>query len=395
MEKEGLRHIIETQQFKKEWLEKDFFGEAEWMEKMNEKDPMLLKEFLRDKNIVLLFWEPSSRTRSSFYSAALRLGAGVEVVQGSKKEGDDYHLEFSSEIKGEIFEDSIRTFASYYDLIVIRHPEEGFVGKAVKILEEFDYGVAVINAGDGPGQHPTQALLDLYTIKKEFGRIDGLSVAFLGDLFYSRVIHSLVYLLAKFDTMMYFVSPPHLKMPPDIINHLIKHGSGFKEIDISRHEKIKADIWYVVRVQKERFRKEEDYLDAKGSYVVDKGFIERLKIGKKSRVFHPFPRADEIPAWQINDLDAQKRSIDKLPQAAYFRQVKNGLFVRMALLKMLLAPDKKMGDLAEQLIRPIAQCVVCGRLQCSEIGWAERKTAKDLAVAKVVCPSCRPKIANA
>lgn len=393
-EKERLHHIIETQQFDKSWLEREFFTELDWIEKINQMDPLLLKEVLRGKNIVLLFWEPSSRTRSSFYSAALRLGAGVEVIVGSKKDEEGrWQLVFSSEIKGEIFEDTIRTYASYYDAIVIRHYEEGSALRAAKILEEFNYPTAVINAGDGPGQHPTQALLDLYTIKKEFGRIDGLSVAFLGDLFYSRVVHSLAYLLTKFDTTMYFISSPHLKMPPDIINYLIKHRSNFREVDTSEAKKVKSDIWYVVRVQKERFRKEEDYLAVKGSYVVDRGFLKELKIGEKSRIFHPLPRVDEIPAWQISDSEAQKQSIDKMPQAAYFRQVKNGLFVRMALLKIILRPDlelRPLVDLWEQRIQPIAQCAICGRVECRDIGWGE-KGLKDLPFSKTVCPNCRPK----
>jgi aspartate carbamoyltransferase catalytic subunit len=394
-EKKRLHHIIATQQFDKSWLEK-FFKEVERIEKIYERNPLILKEVLRGKNIVLLFWEVSPRTRSVFYLSALRLGAGVEVIEGAKKENEKWELGFSSRIKGVLFEDIIRTFASYYDVLVIRHYKEGAVFRAVKVLEEFNYSTAVINAGGGSGrdQHPLQALVDFYTIKKEFGQIDGISVAFLGNLFYSRVVHSLVYLLSKFKVSMYFISPSHLKMPPDIINHLISQGINFEEIDDSNIGKVKVDMWYIVRVEKKDFRREKDYLTVKDNYVIDKRFLTRLAIAERDKIFHPFPRIDEIPAWQIGDQEIQDRSIDKLPQAGYFHQIKNGPFVAMTLLKMILAPDldlRMLSELWERKIKIIAQCVVCGRVKCNEIGWAEKPVSEISGLPKTVCPRCSPK----
>ncbi len=299
-----LKHLIEIQQFRDKELLNELFSLTEKME----ESPIPLKS---KKILATLFYEPSTRTRLSFESAMKRLGG--EVI------GTEDAPHFSSMVKGESLTDTIMVIGGFADIIVLRHYEEGSSKKASLVSE-----VPIINAGDGPGQHPTQALLDLYTIKKEIGRINNLKIGLLGDLLYSRTIHSLVWLLAQQEGIeLYFIGPEELPMPSDIIDYLNEKGIRFQENCNLHKISSTLDILYVTRIQKERIRNQETYKKIKDSYVIDKKILSLMK--ENTRILHPLPRVSEIP-----------EEVDKDPRAGYFRQAKNGLYLRMALLKMML-----------------------------------------------------------
>lgn len=271
------------------------------------------QESLRGKILATLFYEPSTRTRLSFESAMLKLGGSVISTENAK--------EFSSAVKGESIQDTIRIVSSYADLIVIRHFEEGAAKKAAS-----ESKVPVINAGDGAGQHPTQALLDLYTIYKETGRVNDLAVAMVGDLKYGRTVRSLCYLLGKFENIKtIFIAPKHLSINDDTKDYLSRHDIEFEEqTDLNKYLP-QADIVYMTRIQKERMP-DVEYRDAKGKYKITPESLKLLN--EKARLLHPLPHAEEIelPA-EIENTDAR---------VAYFRQAENGLYIRMALLSYLL-----------------------------------------------------------
>ena len=263
---------------------------------------------LKGKILAALFYEPSTRTRLSFEAAMIRLGGGVITADG---------FQFSSMYKGETVEDTMMMVGGYADIIAMRHPEQGSADKAASISP-----VPFINAGDGPGQHPTQALLDLYTIQKERGTVDGMHVAMVGDLKYGRTVHSLVYLLGLYKNMRFtFIAPDQLPMPEKVTSFLKERNIPYTETtDLSAG--FDADILYMTRVQKERFDNLAEYEALKLKYVLT---ADQLK-GKTVTVMHPLPRVGEI----TTDVDA-------LPTAAYFRQAKNGIPVRMALLWLMLS----------------------------------------------------------
>ena len=220
-------------------------------------------------------------------------------------------------------EDTIRIVDDYADVIVLRHYESGAAERASTVSS-----VPVINAGDGPGQHPTQALLDMYTIDKEIGRLDGISVAMVGDLANGRTVRSLCYLLAKYDDItLYFVAPEMVRMRPDIKQYLSDHGVFFSEETDLVEVAGKVDVIYQTRIQKERFGdRTDEYEEARGHYIIDRSILDAMK--DTTIVMHPLPRVDEIAP-----------EVDDDPRAAYFRQAQNGLYIRMALLNMLLLGD--------------------------------------------------------
>jgi aspartate carbamoyltransferase catalytic subunit len=258
-----------------------------------------------------LFYEPSTRTRLSFESAMLRLGG--------RAIGTDNAREFSSASKGETLEDTIRIVSGYADVIVLRHSEEGAARRAAAVSD-----VPVVNAGDGPGQHPTQALLDLYTIRDELGRVDGIRIAMVGDLANGRTVRSLAYLLGKYrDVEMRFVAPQPVGMREDIKRHLDEHGVRWSEETDLEAVLPEVDVVYQTRIQKERFADEAAYLAVKGVYRLDAAALRRLR--PDAIVMHPLPRVDEIAP-----------EVDADPRAAYFRQARNGVQIRMALLDMVL-----------------------------------------------------------
>ncbi len=264
---------------------------------------------LQGKIVATLFFEPSTRTRLSFESAAHRLGASVITVA---------HAASSSMNKGETLEDTIKTVEKLADIIILRHPEAGAAERAAKCTKK-----PFINAGDGANQHPTQALLDMLTIKRECGRIDGLTIGFVGDLKYGRTVHSLLYLLAHYKIRKIFlVSPKELRLPRMYLDLLKKAKVNCVETaDLSKSIK-EMDVLYMTRIQKERFKSEKEYLKLKGAYILTPAIVRKGK--KNLRILHPLPRVDEIAT-----------EVDAMPQAAYFRQAENGVYMRMALLKNL------------------------------------------------------------
>lgn len=264
---------------------------------------------LEGKILANLFYEPSTRTSSSFQAAMLRLGGRVIAIN---------EVKYSSITKGESLPDTIRTLESYCDVIVIRHPETGSAQTAAKAA-----CIPVINAGDGIGEHPTQALLDLYTIADELKRLDGLKVAMVGDLKYGRTVHSLTRLLRNFEAEFAFVSPEQLRMPDYILDELKADNHTYAEYE-DVHEVISdVDVLYVTRVQRERFPDPDDYERVKDFYVIDPELMAKAK--QDMTVMHPLPRVYEIDT-----------RVDDDPRAAYFRQMENGMYMRMALLAAVL-----------------------------------------------------------
>ena len=264
---------------------------------------------LEGKILATLFYEPSTRTRLSFETAMQRLGGGV-IGMGS--------VESSSVAKGETLTDTVRTVSQYADVIVIRHPRTGSAREAADAVP-----IPVINAGDGTGQHPSQALLDIYTIKKELGSLKNLTISTVGDLKYGRTVHALVELLSLYQARLFFVSPRALQMPEEITSHHKEKGIEIEETEDMVKAANASDLIYMTRIQKERFTDPSEYEKLKGSYIINEEFLKKLK--KKMTILHPLPRVDEITP-----------EVDTYPGAAYFRQVRNGVFVRMALLAMVL-----------------------------------------------------------
>jgi aspartate carbamoyltransferase catalytic subunit len=275
-----------------------------------EKHTTLLKQQI----LATLFFEPSTRTRLSFESAMQRLGGSV--IGFADPTG-------TSQKKGESLADTIRMADSYSDAIVIRHPQEG----AARLAAEFS-DVPILNAGDGAGQHPTQCLLDLFTILTEKKKIKGNNVVLLGDLKYGRTVHSLAYALSLFQANLTFVSPDTLKMPKEVIHECKEFG--VEPVSTSNLEKAikEADVLYATRIQRERFPDAEEYNRVVGSYKVDNVLLQQAK--EDLIVMHPLPRVVEI-----------EPEVDTTKHAVYFTQAFNGLPVRMALLSLILG-DKKI-----------------------------------------------------
>ncbi|KAI3997739.1 hypothetical protein MKX01_007626 [Papaver californicum] len=308
-EKFQLDDVIEAQQFDLDILNA-IFKVAREMENIEKRSGQ--SEILKGYLMSTLFYEPSTRTRLSFESAMKRLGGEVLTTENAR--------EFSSAAKGETLEDTIRTVEGYSDIIVMRHFESGAARRAAGTAS-----IPIINAGDGPGQHPTQALLDVYTIEREICKLDGIKVGLVGDLANGRTVRSLAYLLAKYrDVKIYLVSPDVVKMKDDIKDYLTSKGVEWEESADLIEVASKCDVVYQTRIQKERFGERIDlYEEARGKYIVDRTVLDVMQ--KHAVVMHPLPRLDEITV-----------EVDADPRAAYFRQAKNGLYIRMALLKLLL-----------------------------------------------------------
>ena len=266
-------------------------------------------DLLQGKILANLFYEPSTRTSSSFMAAMLRLGGQVIPIN---------NVQYSSVTKGESLPDTVRTLECYADVIVLRHPEAGAAATAAHYAQK-----PIINAGDGVGEHPTQALLDLFTIRNELDRIDGLRVAMVGDLKYGRTVHSLTKLLVNYDVELALVSPDSLKMPEDVLDVVRSSGHRFSLCSDVREVIARTDVLYVTRVQKERFADLAAYDLVKDLYVVDEELMAQAK--EKMVVMHPLPRVNEI-----------SYTVDDDPRAAYFRQMRNGMFIRMAILAAVL-----------------------------------------------------------
>ncbi|MFU8774090.1 MAG: aspartate carbamoyltransferase [Anaerolineales bacterium] len=300
------KDILSVKQFNRSDLDY-IFGVAHEMRVMVERIGTF--DLLKGKILANLFYEPSTRTSSSFTAAMERLGGSVIPIN---------EVRYSSVSKGESLPDTVRTLECYADVIVLRHPEVGASKLAAQYARK-----PIINAGDGVGEHPTQALLDLLTIVEELHQVDGLTVTMLGDLKYGRTVHSLARLLSSYDVQLHYVSPEILRMPKEIINEINKKGIQQKEhVDLDSVLP-ETDVLYVTRVQKERFSDVGEYERVKDAFVIDLDTMTRAK--SRMIVMHPLPRVSEISI-----------EVDADPRAAYFRQMEYGLYVRMALLAMVL-----------------------------------------------------------
>ena len=271
-------------------------------------------KILSGKIVSTLFFEPSTRTKMSFESAAYRLGANVLQLPPA---------EYSSLKKGESFLDTIKMVESYSDVIVVRHPFDGAARLASVTSRK-----PVINAGDGSNQHPSQTLLDLYTILEEKGTLENLSIAFVGDLKYGRTVHSLMRALTHFNPTVYFVAPQILQMPDYLLENLRKNNIKYEILSDFRDCLDKIDVFYMTRIQKERFLDVDEYEKLKGVYIINKKNI----IGKCKKdmiILHPLPRVDEIST----DLDSTKHAL-------YFKQAKNGIPIRQAMMLKVLEKEK-------------------------------------------------------
>jgi aspartate carbamoyltransferase catalytic subunit len=299
-----LRHIVESQQFTVPLL-MELFDRTQQMEKI------VARGGTRDyesRILAALFYRPSTRTRFSFEAAMYRLGGDVLSTERAN--------EFSSEVKGEQLEDTIRIISSCSDVIVLRHPEEGAAKRAAAVS-----AVPVINAGEGAGgQHPTQALLDLYTIYRECKALNGISVALIGALDEGRTARSLAYLLSKFERVkLYFISPAEMQIKPDILEYLDHHGVEYELAESPEKILSQIDVVYQTHIDRERLLRRDIDLSV---YNINPAVLKKMK--PKAVIMHPLPRSVEIDPEVDND-----------PRAVYFRQSRNGLFVRMALLTLL------------------------------------------------------------
>jgi aspartate carbamoyltransferase catalytic subunit len=299
----AFRHLIESQQFTVPLL-LELFERARRMERVVRRGGTL---DYRNRIMATLFYEPSTRTRLSFEAAMHRLGGQVLSTEQARA--------FSSEVGGEELEDTIRIIGGISDVIVLRHTEQDGAARAAAVSP-----VPVINAGDGNGgQHPTQALLDLYTIWRERGALDGLSIAMVGELDRGRTVRSLAYLLSKFDRVkIFFVSPPEVQMQPDILEHLDEHGTWYAQQHDLAQVIGEVDVLYQTRIRPDRVRDRASLR----RYAIDAALVAAMK--KDARILHPLPRTVELD-----------RAVDQDPRARYFQQATNGLYVRMALLTML------------------------------------------------------------
>jgi aspartate carbamoyltransferase catalytic subunit len=276
------------------------------------QNPKSVRGIFFDKIFATVFYEPSTRTRLSFESAINRLGGKLITVENAKENSSGY--------KGESLVDTIKTISNYADCIILRHGDDDAADVASDVCE-----VPFINAGSGKNEHPTQALLDGFTIYEKFGKMSDLNITIVGDLFRGRTVYSLVYLLSKFNGNKFtFVSRENSKINENLRKYLIEHDVIFKEVNKLEEELAETDILYVTRIQKERCASEGEYEEAKKGMTITKDILGKLN--KDAIIMHPLPRVDEI------DI-----SVDSDPRAYYFKQVENGVFVRMAILLNILS----------------------------------------------------------
>ncbi|MDQ6673650.1 MAG: aspartate carbamoyltransferase [Chloroflexota bacterium] len=309
-----LRHVLDARQFTRDWLEQVLFPVSlEFQHTAVDR----LEQQLAGKRLFYLFYEPSTRTRVSFEMAATLLGATVHGIDSQAEQA-----------RAERLEDRIRILNGYpFDFLLLRYHLEGGASRAAEISN-----VPVINAGDGVSQHPTQALLDVYTLWREFGRIDGLRLALVGDLSYQRSTNSLAYMLALFRGIKVFlVSPQLLRMREEVREHLVRTGVQFEEVRDLSTVAGEVDAVYLTRAHSQRFEHAQRFEGEAGRYAVDQQILASLP--SHARVLHPLPRGPELPP----DLDSDSR-------IACFRQAENGLYVRMALLSLLAARDVRPGQ---------------------------------------------------
>lgn len=299
------QHILSVRQFSKEQIS-HLFNVAHTLRLLVQKERSL--DILKGKVMASMFYEVSTRTSSSFAAAMQRLGGSVVHFSEST----------SSTQKGESLADSVQTMSCYADVLVLRHPTPGAVESASRHCRK-----PVINAGDGVGEHPTQALLDVFTIREELGTVNGMTITMVGDLKHGRTVHSLAKLLTQYRITLRYVAPKNLHMPAEIISYVASKGIKQEEFDSIEEALPETDVLYMTRIQKERFATEEEYKACFGQFILTPHIMTVAK--KKMVVMHPLPRVNEISV-----------EVDTDPRAAYFRQAENGMYIRMALLATVL-----------------------------------------------------------
>ena len=298
-----MKDVLSVQQFTDKALLEKLFKEAAEMQVL---PPAEYPKFLDHLTLATIFYEPSTRTRLSFETAIQNLGGKIITTENAG--------EFSSNAKGETLEDTIKVINAYADGIVLRHPEAGSAKRAAAVSD-----VPIFNAGDGPAEHPTQGLLDAYSIHRSKGKIDSLKIGFAGDLLYGRTVHSALQLLSLYDIELYLLSPKSLELPESYLKELDQRGIKYTTLNSWGEALPEVDVLYMTRVQKERFKLIEDYQAVKDDFILTPELVSQMK--KDSIILHPLPR--------VNEIDP---AIDSDPRAQYFQQAKNGLFLRMALL---------------------------------------------------------------
>lgn len=300
------QHVLNVEQFDRNNLV-DLFKHTEWLRNLPRSTQ---RRRLPEQILATMFYEPSTRTRLSFESAMARLGGSVLTTENAN--------ESSSATKGESIEDTARMLQGYADIVAMRHPVAGMPERAARVSQ-----IPVINAGDGAREHPTQALLDVYTIQRELGQFDNLHIAIVGDLKYGRAPRSLALLLrASQGTRITFLAPPNVPVGEDVKTALDQAGVSYREAS-AFDDITSANVVYQTRIQRERFADEASYEESRGYYVIDQSVMDSLQ--PDTIVMHPLPRVDEIDP-----------VIDSDPRAAYFRQAENGVYLRMALLDRIL-----------------------------------------------------------
>ncbi|KKT28458.1 hypothetical protein A3G55_01260 [Candidatus Giovannonibacteria bacterium RIFCSPLOWO2_12_FULL_44_25] len=403
-----LKHILSSRQFTLGFLVNLYKDVRLILDLMKTREGReLLTCVLSGHVIGEFFWQESSRTYHSSAVSAQRLGADVNSERGVQKTRlkngkrvTRWELIFSSEMKDAHFEDEVRAWASFYDALILRTAEEGLVGRAAAICDEFGYNTHCINAGDGKGEHPTQTLVDGFSICSGLGldiehdwqKLKNYTVAFINDPKHSRVIHSLATMLAKLNMRLVSISPPGFEMPKEILADL---RARYPDVNIvESNEFLPADVYYITRLQEEYFRSEKKFKKYRSYFSVTKKVAD--KYGVKV-VMHPFPRSkhgNELPIWLPNKPETWIDSLDKDPRAMYFYQMAVSVPVRMALLKYLLNPGLDLNKLRqEKLIHGIKnQCVVCSRMEYYELGWTEfaPKGGYLQGLPHVICPKCQP-----
>jgi aspartate carbamoyltransferase len=297
--------ILDGAQFTRQEIEHVMQVAEDMRERLKEKRAL---DLMRGYVMGALFFEPSTRTRLSFETAMHRLGGDVVGFAAAGA---------TSAAKGESLADTIRTVDQYVDVIAMRHPQIGSAKEAAAVA-----AAPVINGGDGAGQHPTQALLDVFTIRSERGRVDGNTIVLCGDLKYGRTVHAGVELYKHYDCKLILVAPEQLSMPAEITTRLREHGTAVEETTDLEAALAEADVLYMTRIQKERFQDPAAYERLKGSYILTGEMVERIR--PQVTILHPLPRVNEITT-----------AVDSLPNAAYFRQARNGVFTRMALIALV------------------------------------------------------------
>lgn len=303
-----MKHVLSVKQFADKKLLDELFRSAD---KFQNLSPDKYPKPLRHKTVATIFYEPSTRTRLSFETAIQNLGGQLITTENAG--------EFSSAIKGESLEDTTRVINAFADGMVLRHHEAGAAERAAAVSR-----IPIINAGDGVGEHPTQALLDVYSIYRAKGKINGLKIALVGDLLYGRTVHSLIPLLALYDVEIYLIAPKNLQMPKQYLDQLDKQSVPYTLLDGWQDVIGSIDILYMTRIQKERFKSAKEYRALKDSFSLTLKDVKRMK--QDSIILHPLPR--------VNEIDP---TVDSDRRAQYFDQVKNGLFLRMALLDRIYA----------------------------------------------------------